>query len=497
MARRLPGGLVTFGIDTMVALIELVAPGGTADLAKPAERMMALGGCFVGGLVFAVALLALLDRVPDAMRRRVAAAAGVVLAVVVALLSSGVNEAYDAIVLPALWIAVLAVAWTVGLEIVYRRLAAPAATPAAAAPAGPSAASVTPLDRRRFLVRVGGASAAITVVGAGLALTRRGGSAGPALDETWSATHPLPNADDPITPVAGTRPELTPLEDHYRIDINTSSPRVDEAEWRLRIDGLVENPVTLTLGELRVRYRPLHQFVTLACISNRIGGPLTSTTRWTGVPLRDVLQEAGLRDEATHVVIRSADDFHETVARELVEADERVMLTYAWDGIPLLRKHGFPLRLYIPDRYGMKQPKWITRLEAVDEWQPGYWVQRNWDREARMRATAVIDSVATDMMIAEAGADTLVPVGGIAHAGARGISHVEVRVDDGPWVEAGLRTPLADTTWVVWRYDWPFREGRHTFTVRCVDGNGVEQIPIEQPMRPSGATGLHSTDVML
>lgn len=491
-ARRLPGGLVTFGIDTMVALIELVAPGGTADLAKPAERLMALGGSAVGGLALAVALAAALDRVPPAVRRRAAAAVGVGLAVIVVLLSRTVNEAYDAIVLPAAWIAILSVAWTVSVDYVYRRLAASAASAASAA-----RVSVTTLDRRRFLIRVGGASAAITVVGAGLSLMRRTGGTQPALNDTWSATHSLPNADDPVQPAPGTRPELTPLDDHYRIDINTSSPRLDEAGWRLEIGGLVGRPVTLTLEELRSRYAPLHQFVTLACISNRIGGPLTSTTRWTGVPLRDVLRDVGLHDEASHLVIRSADGFHETVARELFDADERVMLTYAWDGIPLLREHGFPLRIYIPDRYGMKQPKWITSLEAVDEWEAGYWVGRNWDREARMRATAVIDTVATDMMLAEAGAETLVPIGGIAHAGARGISRVELRVDDGPWLEARLRTPLSQTTWVLWRFDWPFREGRHTFTVRCVDGNGVEQIEAERPVRPSGATGLHSTDVML
>jgi hypothetical protein len=163
----------------------------------------------------------------------------------------------------------------------------------------------------------------------------------------------------------------------------------------------------------------------------------------------------------------------------------------------LLTEHGFPLRIYIPDRYGMKQPKWIESIEAIDHAEDGYWVTRGWDREARMKATSVIDAVAVDMMIGQATPDTRIPVGGIAHAGARGISKVEVQVDGGEWRAAQLRTPLSDRTWVIWRYDWPFEKGKHTFTVRCFDGNGAPQILQEAPPHPSGASGLHSKSSML
>ena len=120
------------------------------------------------------------------------------------------------------------------------------------------------------------------------------------------------------------------------------------------------------------------------------------------------------------------------------------MLAYAWDGVPLPVGHGFPLRIYIPDVYGMKQPKWIESIEATDHWEPGYWVVRGWDKVARMKATSVIDTVGMNMKIIYADRGTLVPIGGIAHAGARGISKVEVRVDDGPWQQAALRTPLSE-----------------------------------------------------
>ena len=173
-------------------------------------------------------------------------------------------------------------------------------------------------------------------------------------------------------------------------------------------------------------------------------------------------------------------------------ADERVMLAYAWDGVPLLEDHGFPLRVYIPDVHGMKQPKWIESIEVMDHWEPGYWVVRGWDKVAKMKATSVIDTIAVDMTIISADQRKLVPIGGIAHAGARGISRVELRVDDGPWQTAEIRTPLSQMTWVIWRYDWPFEPGKHTFTVRCYDGSNTPQIVEAMPPAPSGASGLFS-----
>src|SRR5215831_17069163 len=314
--------------------------------------------------------------------------------------------------------------------------------------------------------------------------------------ELWSASHALPNAAAEVKPAPGTRPEFTPLEQHYRIDINTIPPAIKKDDWRLKIGGLVENPLAFTLDDLRGNYEPSHQFITLACISNPIAGDLIGTTQWTGVSLQRLLPDWKLRPEATHLKIRSADGFFEVVPLETVKADERVMLTYAWDGDPLLAKHGFPLRIYIPDVYGMKQPKWIVSIEATDRWEPGYWVERGWDAQARMKATSVIDTVAVDMMIVQADESTLVPIGGIAHAGARGVSKVEVQVDGGEWREAQLRAPLSSLTWVIWRYDWPFQEGRRTFTVRCYDGSGAPQIVEETPPEPSGASGLHSKSMM-
>ena len=174
----------------------------------------------------------------------------------------------------------------------------------------------------------------------------------------------------------------------------------------------------------------MDQFVTLACISNPLGGPLISTTLWTGVPFREVLAQAGPASGARYVSIESADGYHEEVDLGLVNSDPRIMLVYAWDGEPLPAEHGFPLRIFIPDRYGMKQPKWITGITLTADSNPGYWVTRGWDPTGEVKTTSVIDTVATKSLVTRDG-QTYVPIGGIAHAGAKGISKIEVQIDDG------------------------------------------------------------------
>jgi hypothetical protein len=253
---------------------------------------------------------------------------------------------------------------------------------------------------------------------------------------------------------------------------------------------MVDNPLALTLDQIRNNYESRDQFVTLSCISGRIATTLISTTWWTGVSLQNILADAQVQDGARHLVITSGDGFHETVDLDLIASDERIMLCYAWDGNPIPFDHGFPLRIWLPDRYGMKQPKWITGMEVTADYRPGYWVVRDWDEVAQVKATSVIDTVAVDNIVERDG-QMLVPVGGIAFAGARGISRVEVQVDNGPWEQARLRTPLSETTWVIWRYDWPFQQGKHTFAVRCAEADGTPQIEEERGNRPSGATGIH------
>ena len=501
LTRVLPGRVIALGIGTMVRVIRGLHLGPTGETAKTAEQAMAVIGLFVTGLVAGMILFGVIRAFRARYADGLGLAFGLVFGVPVALISLHASQtATTPPVANVLWIVSVFLIWGLVLGRASRRLIqAPGTAILSVRKGDEAAASVERIDRRRFLVRLGSATAAITVVGAvvgELAEAKRRkmmstvGTAG-----RWSATHRLPNADAAVKPVPGTRPEFTPLERHYRIDINAIPPAVNEGQWRLNVTGLVEKPLALTLDELR-RYDPLHQFVTLSCISNPVGGDLIGTTRWTGLSLQHLLPTLRVKPSGSHLKIHAADGFFEVVSIEAIEADERLMLAYEWDGVPLTREHGFPLRIYIPDVHGMKQPKWITGIEVIDDWEPGYWVKRGWDRVAQMKSTSVIDVVAMDMTIIREDQGKLIPIGGIAHAGARGISKVELQVDEGPWQPAMLRTPLSALTWVVWRYDWPFEHGKHIFTVRCYDGQGTPQVVAQAPPEPSGATGLYNKTQM-
>jgi DMSO/TMAO reductase YedYZ molybdopterin-dependent catalytic subunit len=415
-------------------------------------------------------------------------------------------------------------AWGAVLSLVYGRLksiddTAAAIEVAAAAPVPAESsedeavtpdiaepASVEKIGRRQFLIRLGAATATVTVVSGGLGVIlasaerRRLEQAleGSMAHNTTEGDgrSPFPNANDPVVPVPGTRPEYTPIKDHYKVFLETEPTVIDSATWVLPITGLVDNPLMLTINDFRDNYEPRDQYVTLTCISGRVGTGLIGTTLWTGAGAQEVLADAGLKENARYLFISSGDGFFESVDLDLINSDERIMFCYAWDGNILPIDHGHPLRIWIPDRYGMKQPKWITSIEVTDEYRDGYWVERNWDQVAQVKATSVIDTVAVDHII-EDGDQQFVPIGGIAYAGARGISAVEVRVDGGSWEPAELRAPLSETTWAIWRYEWPFADGDHTFEVRCREADGTPQIEESNPARPDGSSGIHSQDTSL
>jgi DMSO/TMAO reductase YedYZ molybdopterin-dependent catalytic subunit len=503
LTRMLPGRVIAFGIGTMVTVIRGLNLGPTSETAKLAEQGMAVVGLFISGVVGCAFLFAMIRATRGRHGRDLGLGLGMLLGIAALLVDlHGSPASSFSPAVRAAWVLGMFLLWGLFLGWAAQRLAGFAGAGynvAAGKPVVHSDPAVEVIDRRRFLVRLAGGTAAVTVTGAvigELAEKRRQEAMSIAAGGgRWSATHPLPNLAATVIPAPGTRLEFTPLEQHYRIDINTVSPAIDQQQWRLKIRGLVEQPLALSIEQLR-RHEPLHQFITLSCISNPVGGDLIGTTRWTGVSLQRLLPDFRLKTGATHLKIRAADQFFETISLADILGDERIMLTYAWDGLPLTRDHGFPLRVYIPDVHGMKQPKWIESIEAMDHWEPGYWVQRGWDKVARMHATAVIDTVAVDMSIIGADSRKLVPIGGIAHAGARPISKVEVRVDDGPWQPAALRTPLSPLTWVVWRYEWPFQPGKHTFAVRCYEADGTAQIEAFTPAEPSGATGLHAKTMM-
>jgi DMSO/TMAO reductase YedYZ molybdopterin-dependent catalytic subunit len=498
IARVLPGPIITFGIDAMIDTLLFVGLD-VADTAKTAERAIAIIQFLVIGLIIGALFFAIM-RIRQQQGDYISGLIlGALWGLPVIAITITISQAGMLPFLSILWLLFLFLVWGLLVNMAYGRLHPPPAS------AATEKSAVVTLNRRQFLIKLGASTATITVLsgGTGLLLSGRARQEAEAVlaatdahNADGTSRFPFPNANDPVVPVPGTRPEYTPLKDHYQVFLQTEPTIIEEADWVLPITGLVANPLMLTRRDIVNNYESFDQYVTLNCISGRIGTTLISTTQWTGVSVQDILADAGVSPNARYLYITSGDGFYETVDLELINNDRRIMFCHSWDGQPLPKDHGFPLRIWIPDRFGMKQPKWITGVEVTDEYKEGYWVERGWSELAQVKTTSVIDTVALDSII-EQGGQRLVPVGGIAFSGDRQISRVEVRVDGGPWQAAQLRSPLSETTWVIWRYEWPFVEGNHTFEVRCAEGDGTPQIEEAQDNRPDGATGIHTVEVSM
>lgn len=461
ITRSLPGSIVTLAIDAIIKAGQLWRWGSLAAAAKTVEQTMAIVLLLAGGVAGGTVLFGLL-RLSEEPAGLLGVILGFAAGFMALLIEQNLNRIPTGSILPGVWVVSTCVIWGGAFGYVYNRLSAPRDLE----PHGVAFDRV----RRRLLMGLG--TAAVLCSAAGTLLAALVGRRREGVGERWSWSHPLPNAASEIAPAPGTRREFTPLEDHYRIDINTRAPVLDGGRWRLQIAGLVNRPLALSLDDLRAE-APTHQMVTLECISDPIGGDLIGTTRWTGVSLQRLLTRVGVAKNATHLRISSADGFFETVPLETINQDSRVMLAYAWDGLPLAVEHGFPLRIYIPSVYGMKQPKWIAAIDAIDHFEAGYWVSRGWDREGRVKIESVVDSVKTGAAAPDG--TRLTSVGGYAYSGGRGVSKVEVQIDGGGWRAARIREPLSDTTWVLWRLDLPLAAGEHIFVVRCESGDAAPQ----------------------
>ncbi len=501
MARTLPGWLIGTVISTMVAVIRFIQTflpiGDISTTAKLTEQAIAIVQLIVGGTGLGV-ILGWLANNPKRNLTLFGQIGGLILLALTILIEISLALPLTNAI-AYLWLGILFVGWGWGLALLIERYRGLEAEP-----------ETTELSRRQFLT-VSGAGLAVAALGAwgisaifGKETVRAITEATPQPvtgDDPFGASLTSGQAASPSTEelaaraaaVQGTRPELTSNDDFYRIDINTRPPEVDAASWRLHVTGLVDRPLELTLDEIRAMPAQT-QILTMQCISNPIGGDLTSSSRWTGVLFKDLLAQAGVQASAAGAYITSTDGFYEFVIMEDIQ-DERCLLVYEMNGEPLPPEHGFPLRVYIPNRYGMKQPKWIENIEMVAERLPGYWVDRGWDKEAFVNTVSVVDTVVVDPGQGDNG---MALTGGIAWASARGISKVEVQVDEGGWQEAELiAPPLSPLNWVLWRYGWPYEAGRHTVSVRAYDDSGQLQ-PIEnRPTQPSGATGIHSITVNL
>jgi DMSO/TMAO reductase YedYZ molybdopterin-dependent catalytic subunit len=410
----------------------------------------------------------------------------------------------------------------VGIPLLTQLLRlAPSAAPrgeAAAAPAGaegaaPVADVPTAGDRRRFLAVSGGvAVAAAAAVATGRSLIARrtaavgavreeiaaqiGQTAAPGASE-GAAARPLGVVADPLPPlpegvdfrIDGLAPFQTPVEDFYRIDIALAVPQIDPTTWSLRIHGMVDREVEHTYEDLLRREDLVEADITMTCVSNEVGGYLMSSGRWTGVPLVNLLEEAGVQQGADQLVGRDGDGFTTGFPVEVLDDGRPAILALLLDGEPLTPERGFPARVVVPGLYGyVSATKWITELELTtfDAFQQ-YWVERGWDEEAPIKLQSRID-VPKPLERVPAGE---VVIAGVAWHQTVGIERVEISIDDGEWLETELAEELNLETWRQWRYVWQdAAPGNHRVVVRATNKAGEVQTDERQPPFPNGATGL-------
>jgi DMSO/TMAO reductase YedYZ molybdopterin-dependent catalytic subunit len=350
--------------------------------------------------------------------------------------------------------------------------------------------------RRQFLIRsVAVLVGAVLAGGLGRYLLVRSRPAGPPIQAS------LPAASQTVAPLTtdqelsgpGLSSLVTSNKDFYRVDVSLLVPQIDASTWQLKVSGMVDHPKTYAYGDLQAM--PLfEQYVTLACVSNEVGGSLVGNALWTGVRLKDVLAAAGVQLGATQIVGRAIDGF--TVGFPTawaLDPAREPMVALGMNRQSLPAEHGYPARLIVPGLYGyVSATKWLSEIELTTrEAFNAYWVTQGWAKDGPILTQSRID---------HPGYLERVPAGptwidGVAWASDRGVSKVEVRIDGGAWSAAELSRAISKATWVQWMLPWQASAGSHTIEVRATDGNGVVQTSDVSDPYPDGARGHQTIQV--
>ncbi len=335
---------------------------------------------------------------------------------------------------------------------------------------------MTILTRRAFL-KVAGATGAALLTGCAV-----------REDGTVSSTG-VPSAGEPGLAAAPVELLITPTGSLY-IQSYSSRPTVESDSWQLNVHGLVEQPRTLTLADVR-SFPRVEELRTLECIGNPVGGSLIGNIVWGGFVAQTLWDDVGILPEATRARFEAEDDYSTSVEMKWI-TQPGVLLVYEMNGQPLSTAHGFPLRILMPGLYGQKMPKWIREIEFINYDHLGYWESRGWSDVASVQTNSIIQQPqALDRVPPDA-----VPVFGVAFAGLRRIDRVEVRIDEGDWVAAQLLQGDSPLTWTQWAFDWPAQAGRHKIAVRAGDETGfvqsTEADSILSSSYPAGTDRIHN-----
>jgi DMSO/TMAO reductase YedYZ molybdopterin-dependent catalytic subunit len=338
----------------------------------------------------------------------------------------------------------------------------------------------TAQGRRLLLSRAGVAALSVGAAAGSVGLIRGYLSDYASYDGMKTATHN--NITSPITP----------NNEHYVVTQNTVDPNPDSNLWRLEVTGLVKNPGVYTFEEVQ-KLPSVSRPVTLECIANGLGDHLIGTAIWQGVTLRTLLeQHGGALPEASYVAFYSVDGYTISLPlNEVLAAD--ALLAWRMNGVELPRRHGFPMRVLIPGRYGEENPKWLTRVELTDHFVGGLYSDQGW-YHGMLHTMSRIDRPRGRVALGQT-----VEIGGIAFAGDRGIQKVEISVDGGlTWQVAKLEPALSQDSWVLWTLQWrPMLPGTYIIASRATDGTGTVQTSVAQSTVPNGATGYHKVKVQV
>src|SRR5579875_736911 len=364
-----------------------------------------------------------------------------------------------------------------------------------------SISSARGLSRRSFVER--------GVLGAGILVLSLG-----SIDRILATLSPSPISGPPNSPIAlkdapaiFEDPRLAPLVDDevtpnnsfYRVAIDLFDPSVDASTWTLSVSGLVGSQKSYTLSSLRERFQPVDQYNTFECVSNLVNGNLIGNAKWSGVRISDLLKDAGGSPlNAQYMVVYSVDGYSVGIplSRALMPDS---MLAYSMNDQPLPQKHGYPLRAVIPGLYGMMSAKWINKIQVVDTFYQGYWQTRGWSNVGAVQTVAFISIPGDNSSVSLSENNGSVLLGGVAYAGERGISKVEVSTDGGKtWQVAQLKPALSKITWTLWAFEWkPTNTGTYPVYARATDGTGAVQTSQASGTFPNGATGYATIAVQV
>ncbi|MER7556878.1 molybdopterin-dependent oxidoreductase [Nocardioides sp. NPDC126508] len=280
---------------------------------------------------------------------------------------------------------------------------------------------------------------------------------------------------------------VTRNRDFYRVDTKLSVPIVDQNSWSLTIDGDIEHELTFSYDDLRQRENVEHD-ITLTCVSNEVGGKLVGAARWTGVPLADLLEEAGVGKDADQILSTDVEGFTISTPLEAALDGRNAMIALGMNGEVLPRTHGFPARLVVPGLYGyVGATKWVTRLTLTryDE-ATAYWTDRGWAIDAPIKLSSRID---TPQPLSNIAAGRTV-IGGVAWAQHHGVAKVDVRIDGGRWQPAELGPDAGIDYWRQWFLAWDAEPGSHQLAVRVTDRDGTVQSDERATPFPDGSSGI-------